>query len=519
MSLQKTNTRSTSGLRRLGLLPVALAVALVAPAAFATEVTVTETADAPAETSTVVDAAPATEGATAAETATAEATAKAEETVPAEAPIPDAAELRRIIGREVEAVRDELAYRDGRVRRKIQRTGLSSSQLEAVDYEITRALDRASAEVERIRPARATVLTDLEEAQEWIERAAKDLEEAAADESDPADEALEEAAEELYALAEAVENAYDRIDDAIDSAEPSTSGDNTISVKIDGGGITSTNSNERVNFGGDVHVKEGEVVEEAVAFGGNVYVDGTVTGEAVAFGGNIYVGPTGVIKDDAVTFGGSVHVEEGGVVKGQKSSMGMIPRFGDSFKPELPFAARLGMRIVKMMAWFLVLFVLTLVAFAVAPRRMAVIVDQLETRPIASGGFGLAGSVGVVLLTLLLCVTIIGIILVPPLGIIVAAAVIMGYAALAMMIGRKLPIPVRPSSAAYAALGTAVIVVVANLIPVLGTIAFVVAGFVGLGAVLYTKFGGTGLEDEESPLFDPDDPDAYEAAAEEVGGL
>ena len=123
------------------------------------------------------------------------------------------------------------------------------------------------------------------------------------------------------------------------------------------------------------------------------------------------------------------------------------------------------------------------------------------------------------LLTVLLCVTIIGIILVPPLGIIAAAAVIMGYAALAMMIGRKLPIPVRPSSAAYAALGTAVIVVVANLIPVLGQLAFVVAGFVGLGAVLYTKFGANELEEDDGPIFDPDDPDAYERAAEEVGGL
>lgn len=449
----------------------------------------------------------------------------------AEAPVdtPDPAAFRRVIGRELESVRDELEYREGRIRRKVSRVEMSAASTESVDHEISRALDRVEGEIDRIRPAHDTVVEDLDVAHEWIERAADDLEEAGEGADTLATEALSESADELHELADAVEDARDRIEDARErlmkassdttSGTSSTSSEGPSSVSLSPGGMQ-VDGNERVHFGGGVHVKEGETVDEAVAFGGPVRIDGTVDGDAVAFGGNLDIGPTGVVRGDAVSFGGRVNVADGGVIKGEKVAMGMIPQgifSGDhAFGPRLPWSARLGMRLVKMVAWFLVLFVLTLVTFAVAPRRMQVVVDTLETRPFASGGFGALGSVGIVLLAVLLVVTIIGIILVPPLGVVVTAAIIMGYAALAMIIGRHLPVPVRPSNAAYAALGAFVIVVVANLIPVLGPLVFFTAGFVGLGAVLITKFGSNG---ESKPGFEPDDPDAYEQAAQEVNDL
>src|SRR5687768_3037235 len=63
---------------------------------------------------------------------------------------------------------------------------------------------------------------------------------------------------------------------------------------------------DRVAFGADVHVREGEIVRDAVSFGGDCIVDGTVQGDAVAFGGRVELGEHARVEGDISSFGGEV---------------------------------------------------------------------------------------------------------------------------------------------------------------------------------------------------------------------
>lgn len=456
-------------------------------------------------------------------TATHAATAPAETAQPTRTP--NLAAVRQTVDRELQGIHEELEYRRGRMERKITRAELSDADRVAVEAEIRRAIQRASSEIEAIKPPAdaadietlsSAVVEDLKGASKWTERASHDLKEASSDLEDEARDALDDAADELDSLAEALDEAADRIEEKADEEIGVAESDHgTTSVNIGDSGIT-VEGDQGVRFGGDLHVKEGEEVDEAVAFGGNVYIDGTCKGDAVAFGGNVNVGPTGVVRGDAASFGGKVNVEEGGVIRGQKNALGPSITRGifRHHRPELPWTARLGMKIVNILAKFLVLFALTLLAFGLLPKRMAVVQDTLETRPLVSGGFGLLAAIVAVLLSALLAITCIGAPLVIAVAVVLAGGILMGYAALTMSLGRRLPIPVGPSNAAYAAIGAGVIVLLSELIPYLGPIALVAVGCAGLGAVALTRFG-------QNPAPEPGEgPDeAYEKAVDEVNGV
>lgn len=87
------------------------------------------------------------------------------------------------------------------------------------------------------------------------------------------------------------------------------------SVADDGG--------DRVTFGGNVTLKDGETVEgDALVFGGNVTMeDGSeVEGDVVVFGGNVKI--DGDVDGDVTTMGGNVNITDNATVGGEVSSVG-----------------------------------------------------------------------------------------------------------------------------------------------------------------------------------------------------
>ncbi|KAB2962968.1 MAG: hypothetical protein F9K18_09155 [Thermoanaerobaculia bacterium] len=74
---------------------------------------------------------------------------------------------------------------------------------------------------------------------------------------------------------------------------------------------------------------DGEAFGDVVAIGGSVRVQGTAHGDAVAIGGSVDVSSEGEVRGEGVAIGGGVDVEEGGQVLGQRSSVGVGgPWFG-----------------------------------------------------------------------------------------------------------------------------------------------------------------------------------------------
>jgi hypothetical protein len=252
---------------------------------------------------------------------------------------------------------------------------------------------------------------------------------------------------------------------------------------------------------GPVTVREGEVVESAVAYGGPLVVEGHVEDDAVAFGGDVTLGPKAWVEGDVVAFGGSIRRTETAVVEGETTAFGgdvigaaIAKGISDVVdKPKEPHHFHAGDHgppsVVGMLIWFITLFGIGFIATLLIPTRMKLIEGEIHSSPLKAGLAGLIGAVALVPLTVLLLITIIGIPVAATLWLIVPLAVAVGFTAVASEIGMRLPLfRGRKTQAVVLALGLALLLLAAQ-VPVAGPIAVSALGLIGFGAIVRTRFG------------------------------
>ncbi len=255
----------------------------------------------------------------------------------------------------------------------------------------------------------------------------------------------------------------------------------------------------RTAIGHSIKITQGETVRDVVSVGGDVEVDGTVMRDAVSIGGRVIVGPNGVVNGDAVTVGGKLELSPGGVVKGDRVEVGLgLQRF-KRFHEEVvepPEESALAKTLKSALRWALI-FVIGLLMLAFDPRRLTSVAREIKRAPVPSAVFGVAGFIGLMPLTLLLIVSLVGILALPFLGLGVMAAVLVGMAALALEIGDRMSkgVSSRRSQIGMLALGTLVLFGVAQ-IPYLGFfLVWIVGTAVVFGAVLKSRFGSANPND------------------------
>ncbi len=246
---------------------------------------------------------------------------------------------------------------------------------------------------------------------------------------------------------------------------------------------------------GAVTVEAGAEVRDVVAILGNVTLQpGARAREAVSVGGDVKLGAGAEIEKDAVSVGGEVVRDAGAEIGGEEVSVG-VPAlsglaslatnrvlFGGRHEPP-------GFVIGQTLAKFLVYFAFGLLALALFPRRVDAVSASFVSHPWKSVLTGLLGLVVLPIIVVLLVATIIGIPLVAVLGLMLLAAGIMGFTALAYYIGRALPFQLRRgTSVLQLAIGTAIVVII-TAIPFLGGMAWVAAALLTFGAVLRSRFG------------------------------
>jgi hypothetical protein len=245
---------------------------------------------------------------------------------------------------------------------------------------------------------------------------------------------------------------------------------------------------------GSIEVQAGAEVRDAVAVLGSVILEpGAVAREAVAVGGDVKLGPGAEIARDAVSVGGSVERDASAEIGGETVSVGIPALSG--------LAGLAGSRLLfgraespafvvgQVLAKFLAYFALGLLVLALFPRRLDAVSRAFVAHPWKSVFTGLLGIVVLPLLVVLLVATLIGIPLVPVAGLLVVAAGVLGFTALAWYVGRALPFqPQRGTSVLQLAIGTAIVVLV-TAIPFLGGMAWVAAMLLTFGAVLRSRFG------------------------------
>lgn len=247
-----------------------------------------------------------------------------------------------------------------------------------------------------------------------------------------------------------------------------------------------------------------EIGGDAIAVLGSAHINSKVRGQVVAVMGNVELGPNADISGDVVSVGGKITRDPKAIVHGDVHNVGIGPVFGDhGIDWLLAWVRQCGMygRMLWVgphleWAWALALGFLALyVVFALLFRGgVEKCVTTLETRP----GSTIIASLLTILLSpvfiVLLCVTVVGVALVPFFAVGLLIATLFGKAVMLAWLGKRItklfgdgPL----SHPAFAVFIGGLIVVGLYMIPVVGLITYKVLKVLGLGVVVYTLIQGS----------------------------
>lgn len=222
---------------------------------------------------------------------------------------------------------------------------------------------------------------------------------------------------------------------------------------------------------GSVIVERGQIVRgDLTVIGGDATVEGMVDGNVTVIGGTPYESPGAVITGHVDTIGSDF-------------TNAAVPWSSFDHHP-----AYENGHLFWRVAWDLV----AVLFFLVFPVRTRMALDRLERHPGLCAAVGLIGWVAVVPLALLLLVTILLIPLIAVEGVLLTAAVFLGKAALALLVGRRLCEVLCPSTTPSPFLALVVglaLITTAELVPVLGALVTVFVLLIGLGAAILAFAG------------------------------
>ena len=276
-------------------------------------------------------------------------------------------------------------------------------------------------------------------------------------------------------------------------------GEKADAVVAVGGSATSEGevADAVVSILGNSTVSAGSVGDAVVSVLGNTYVNTKIGGEAVAVMGNVDLGPKAEIGGDVVSVGGTVTRDPQAIVHGNVQNVAIAHGFAHvggihawireclMLGRPLGFAPGLGWAWALTLAFFALYFLLALL-FGGTVEKCAL---TLETRP---GGSVLAALLTILLtpvLVVLLCVTIVGIAVVPFLVLGIFIAALFGKTVMFAWVGRRITKFFGPGLLSHAAVATligGVIVLALYTVPFVGMTVQKTFDVLGLGVVVYT---------------------------------
>lgn len=242
-----------------------------------------------------------------------------------------------------------------------------------------------------------------------------------------------------------------------------------------------------VKFGSDLVVEEGMGVRDAVAIGGHVTVNGVVEHDVVAVAGSVVLGSKAVVGRNVVSVGGAIEKAEGAEVRGDLIEVN-IPGLSSVLRSvswpswqELRWA----FGVISFIA-FLGFLALTLLIVALLPKPVGLISAAVENSTLMVTLWGLLGSVLIVPLAVFLFISVVGIVLIPLEIFLVLCAFLVGYIAVAQLIGKKITAALRRPNQPmlWETFWGLIILWGVSWVPVLGWLINSVASLLGFGGVI-----------------------------------
>jgi len=281
---------------------------------------------------------------------------------------------------------------------------------------------------------------------------------------------------------------------------------------------------DMVRIGGSVHVPADTRVEgDVVAIGGSVTVDGYVQGDAVSVGGSVEAKPGAKIDGDAVAIGGSAIIDESASVGGDVIETPFLPQslrdrimrnydIAPSWlKQWAPREEGVLARAMAVLGMILVALIIPLLSALLFPRRLEIMAKALPTQPGLTALLGVAGFlltpagltalvIAAAFVTVLLAITIVGIIAIPAVWAVAAVAVVgfgiallLGGSAIGLSLGRAILAKLGRTDVGLlpaTLLGAAVILLI-SFVPRIGVLVGMTVFIFAYGVVIATGVGAS----------------------------
>jgi acetyltransferase-like isoleucine patch superfamily enzyme len=263
---------------------------------------------------------------------------------------------------------------------------------------------------------------------------------------------------------------------------------------------------QRIQLGNEVIIEQEEEVSKSVSIGNSVTIKGTVEDSAVSIGGDVFLESTAVVGGDAVSIGGKIIAQDGAIIQGDAVSIGKglfieegATVEGDRVSFKLPLSSLSGVGSIFGMGiifWIfaaivrsLVLYILALLLVWGMPDRITKAKEYFDHKAGWSFGSGFLLMICFFPLILILALTIIGIPLIPIVALLLAGAIVFGYATVFTWLGSKVPILKSKKSSTWALTIGFLAFTLINMIPILGGIFFAIMTLAAVGVSFLSRFG------------------------------
>jgi hypothetical protein len=245
-------------------------------------------------------------------------------------------------------------------------------------------------------------------------------------------------------------------------------------------------------IGEDINIEDGMRINHVLAINGQITVSGTVEGNVIAIGNSIVLTRKSVVKGNVFTCGGVIVMGKGAEVQGTITEINssnisdVITRvLSDEWEGwSWVFA------IFSLTIFFSILIIAILIVVLI-PKPIRVIAASIQEETVKITLWGLLGIVLVVPLAILLTISVIGIVLIPLEMILVLSAGLLGFIAMSQLLGQRLYALFKrpPQPILRETFWGLVALWLIGWIPYIGWMVKVLALMMGLGAVIYTRFG------------------------------
>lgn len=246
-----------------------------------------------------------------------------------------------------------------------------------------------------------------------------------------------------------------------------------------------------IRFGGSVTVLENQVVENALAFGGNVTVspNAKVLDTAIAFGGNVTLQKGSRVEGDAYSFGGKIVQEPGAIVNGERATFsdrhGMM--YGTD-RGRSSFFTQYFFSVIFRISAAVVAAILGLIVLHTSPQFLLDLSTKLRQHSGLTALWGIGAIVASIFVSVFLAITLVGIPLIPLLILTTIVTSLVGSLGVALFVGQRLISNDKRSLQHQFLVGLAIVTVL-SLTPFFGGLVVFLVNLFGLGVILLWKFG------------------------------